>query len=66
MHEIAWRHVHLVVTPDAEIARLATALRDEWRVDRGHCTGEPAFEALARAFGDRYVYAGSWHHLKLD
>ena len=68
VHEI-FGGLHLVVTPDAEIARLATALRDEWRVDRlapGHCTGEPAFEALARAFGDRYVYAGLGTTLKLD
>jgi 7,8-dihydropterin-6-yl-methyl-4-(beta-D-ribofuranosyl)aminobenzene 5'-phosphate synthase len=61
--------LHLVVTPDAEIARIAKALRDDWRVDRmapGHCTGEPAFEALERAFGSRYVYAGLGTVVKLD
>ena len=43
------------------IARIATELRDTWRLDLiapGHCTGEPAFDALARTFGARYVYAG--------
>ena len=53
--------LHLVTTPDAEIERIATALHDVWRVDRiapGHCTGEPAFEALQRVFGAQYVYAG--------
>ncbi len=53
--------LHLVTTPDSEIARLATALRDHWHVDSiapGHCTGEPAFLALRRTFGAAYVYAG--------
>jgi 7,8-dihydropterin-6-yl-methyl-4-(beta-D-ribofuranosyl)aminobenzene 5'-phosphate synthase len=61
--------LHLVATPDAEIARIAKALRDDWRLDRvapGHCTGEPAFEALARAFGGRYVYAGLGTTVTLD
>ena len=52
--------LHLVTTPDPEIARLATALHDQWKVDRmaaGHCTGEPAFAALRKAFGDHYLYA---------
>jgi 7,8-dihydropterin-6-yl-methyl-4-(beta-D-ribofuranosyl)aminobenzene 5'-phosphate synthase len=60
VHEI-FGGLHLVTTPDTTIARLATELRDAWRVDRiapGHCTGEPAFDALARTFGARYVYAG--------
>jgi 7,8-dihydropterin-6-yl-methyl-4-(beta-D-ribofuranosyl)aminobenzene 5'-phosphate synthase len=53
--------LHLVTTPDTAIARLASSLRDHWRVDRvapGHCTGEPAFAELQRVFGARYVYAG--------
>jgi 7,8-dihydropterin-6-yl-methyl-4-(beta-D-ribofuranosyl)aminobenzene 5'-phosphate synthase len=53
--------LHLVTTPDSAIARIATALHDRWRVDLvapGHCTGEPAFDALRRTFGDRYLYAG--------
>jgi len=53
--------MHLVTTPDSAITRIATALHDEWKVDvvaPGHCTGEPAFAALKRIFGDRYRYAG--------
>lgn len=53
--------MHLVTTADSAIARIAGALHDEWRVDviaPGHCTGEPAFAALKRVFGDRYRYAG--------
>src|SRR5262249_203785 len=53
--------LHLLTTPDPEIARLATALHDQWEVDRmapGHCTGEPAFAAFHKAFGDHYLYAG--------
>jgi len=52
---------HLVTTPDPEIARIATALHDQWKVDSmapGHCTGEPAFAAFRNVFGDQYVYAG--------
>lgn len=53
--------LHLVLAQEAEIRRIALALRDEWRVANiapGHCTGEPAFEALSRTFGERYVFAG--------
>jgi 7,8-dihydropterin-6-yl-methyl-4-(beta-D-ribofuranosyl)aminobenzene 5'-phosphate synthase len=53
--------LHLVTTPDAEIDRVARALHDTWHVDAmapGHCTGEPAFTALQRAFGKQYIYAG--------
>ncbi len=53
--------LHLVTTPDSEIVRVATALHDQWHVDRiapGHCTGEPAFLALRRIFDAAYVYAG--------
>lgn len=60
VHEI-FGGLHLVATADPEIDRIASALRDQWRLDLiapGHCTGEPAFDALARAFGRRYVYAG--------
>jgi 7,8-dihydropterin-6-yl-methyl-4-(beta-D-ribofuranosyl)aminobenzene 5'-phosphate synthase len=52
---------HLVVAPDADIARIITALHDRFRVEYvapGHCTGEPAFIALKKAFGDHYIYAG--------
>ena len=60
VHEI-FGGLHLVSTPDTAIARIATDLHDAWRIDLiapGHCTGEPAFDALERSFGARYVYAG--------
>jgi 7,8-dihydropterin-6-yl-methyl-4-(beta-D-ribofuranosyl)aminobenzene 5'-phosphate synthase len=53
--------LHLVTAADAEIHRTVTALHDQWRVRRiapGHCTGEPAFAAFQRIFGEAYVYAG--------
>jgi 7,8-dihydropterin-6-yl-methyl-4-(beta-D-ribofuranosyl)aminobenzene 5'-phosphate synthase len=52
---------HLVVAKDDEIDKIATALRDTYKVGSvapGHCTGEPTFAALRKAFGDRYLYAG--------
>ena len=52
---------HLVVAKDDEIDKIATALRDSFKVGYvapGHCTGEPTFAALRKAFGDRYLYAG--------
>ena len=52
---------HLVVASDADIQKIVTALNETFNVQYvapGHCTGEPAFTALKRAFGDRYLYAG--------
>jgi len=52
---------HLVVAPDDAIAKVVTALKDRFKVDAvapGHCTGEPTFAALKKAFGDSYLYAG--------
>lgn len=52
---------HLVVAKDDEIDKIATSLRDTFRVGYvapGHCTGEPTFAALRKAFGERYLYAG--------
>jgi 7,8-dihydropterin-6-yl-methyl-4-(beta-D-ribofuranosyl)aminobenzene 5'-phosphate synthase len=52
---------HLVVAKDPEIEEVVTGLRDTWKVDYvapGHCTGEPTFAALRKAFGQHYVYAG--------
>jgi 7,8-dihydropterin-6-yl-methyl-4-(beta-D-ribofuranosyl)aminobenzene 5'-phosphate synthase len=52
---------HLVVAPDPAIQKVASALHDTYKVDYvapGHCTGEPTFAALQKAFGDWYLYAG--------
>ena len=52
---------HLVVASDEVVAKAVTALKDTFKVESiapGHCTGEPAFAALRKAFGDRYLYAG--------
>ena len=52
---------HLVVAQDPAIEKVVTALHDTYKVDYiapGHCTGEPTFAALQKAFGDRYLYAG--------
>jgi 7,8-dihydropterin-6-yl-methyl-4-(beta-D-ribofuranosyl)aminobenzene 5'-phosphate synthase len=52
---------HLVVASDADIEKIVTPLHDSFKVEYvapGHCTGEPAFTALKKAFGDRYLYAG--------
>ena len=53
--------LHLVVAPDDEIAKIVTALHDTYKVEYiapGHCTGEPTFTALKKAFGEHYLYAG--------
>jgi 7,8-dihydropterin-6-yl-methyl-4-(beta-D-ribofuranosyl)aminobenzene 5'-phosphate synthase len=52
---------HLVVASDPDIDKIVSALHDRFKVDYvapGHCTGEPAFAALKKAFGDHYLYAG--------
>jgi len=52
---------HLVTASDTEIQKVVAALHDKFRVEEiapGHCTGEPAFAALRKAFGDRYLFAG--------
>ncbi len=52
---------HLVVAENGEIEKIVSSLRDKWGVQYvapGHCTGEPTFVALKRAFGERYLYAG--------
>ena len=53
--------LHLVVASDPDIEKIVTALHDTFKVQYvapGHCTGEPAFTALRKAFGERYLYAG--------
>jgi 7,8-dihydropterin-6-yl-methyl-4-(beta-D-ribofuranosyl)aminobenzene 5'-phosphate synthase len=52
---------HLVAASDELIAKLVTALNEKYKVEYiapGHCTGEPTFAALKKAFGSRYLYAG--------
>lgn len=53
--------LHLLATSDPDIEKIVTALRDHFRVEYvapGHCTGEPAFAALKKAFADHCLYAG--------
>jgi 7,8-dihydropterin-6-yl-methyl-4-(beta-D-ribofuranosyl)aminobenzene 5'-phosphate synthase len=52
---------HLVVASDEVIAKTVTTLNEKYKVENiapGHCTGEPTFAALKKAFGSRYLYAG--------
>jgi 7,8-dihydropterin-6-yl-methyl-4-(beta-D-ribofuranosyl)aminobenzene 5'-phosphate synthase len=54
--------LHLVSTPETEIDRLVDNLKNKWKLEKvapGHCTGEPAFLRLQKAFGDDYLYAGA-------
>lgn len=60
---------HLVVASDPDIEKIVTALHDRFKVEYvapGHCTGEPAFTALKKAFGDHYLYAGLGTTLTLN
>jgi len=59
--EIVFGGLHLVTTPLDEIDTLVVNLQTKWKVQRvapGHCTGEPAFARLKKAYGENYVYAG--------
>jgi 7,8-dihydropterin-6-yl-methyl-4-(beta-D-ribofuranosyl)aminobenzene 5'-phosphate synthase len=52
---------HLVVAKDPDIEAIIATLRDTYKVAYvapGHCTGEPTFTALRKAFGERCLYAG--------
>ena len=52
---------HLVTASDQDVEKTVSALHENFRVHYvapGHCTGEPAFAALKKAFGGHYVYAG--------
>jgi len=52
---------HLVVAKDPDIEAVITTLRDTYKVAYvapGHCTGEPTFTALRKAFSERCLYAG--------
>jgi 7,8-dihydropterin-6-yl-methyl-4-(beta-D-ribofuranosyl)aminobenzene 5'-phosphate synthase len=59
--EIVFGGLHLVTTPVEEIDALVVSLQTKWKVQRiapGHCTGEPAFARLRKAYKERYLYAG--------
>jgi 7,8-dihydropterin-6-yl-methyl-4-(beta-D-ribofuranosyl)aminobenzene 5'-phosphate synthase len=59
--EIVFGGLHLVTTPVEEIDVLVENLKTKWKVERiapGHCTGEPAFARLKKAYGEKYLYAG--------
>jgi 7,8-dihydropterin-6-yl-methyl-4-(beta-D-ribofuranosyl)aminobenzene 5'-phosphate synthase len=52
---------HLVMTPEAEVRRVADTLFDTLRVERvapGHCTSELAFSVFMERFKDRFDAAG--------
>ena len=52
---------HLLSTPDAEVQNIATALHDQWKVERigpGHCTGLPAMAALRSLYQGKHDHAG--------
>jgi len=52
---------HLVVAKDPDIEAIITTLRDTYKVAYvapGHCTGEPTFTALRKAYSERCLYAG--------
>jgi 7,8-dihydropterin-6-yl-methyl-4-(beta-D-ribofuranosyl)aminobenzene 5'-phosphate synthase len=52
---------HLVVAKDAEIEQTVSLLHDAFSVDYvapSHCTGEPAFTAFKKTFGNHYLYTG--------
>jgi 7,8-dihydropterin-6-yl-methyl-4-(beta-D-ribofuranosyl)aminobenzene 5'-phosphate synthase len=59
---IVFGGLHLVATPEPEIDQLVANLKAKWKVQKlapGHCTGEPAFARLQKAFGENYLYAGA-------
>jgi 7,8-dihydropterin-6-yl-methyl-4-(beta-D-ribofuranosyl)aminobenzene 5'-phosphate synthase len=60
--------LHLVQTPVPDIDRLVDSLKNKWKLDKiapGHCTGEPAFLRLQKAFADDYLYAGAGTRLEI-
>jgi 7,8-dihydropterin-6-yl-methyl-4-(beta-D-ribofuranosyl)aminobenzene 5'-phosphate synthase len=66
--EIVFGGLHLVTTPVEEIDVLVENLKTKWKVQRiapGHCTGEPAFARLKKAYGENYLYAGLGTKLEL-
>jgi 7,8-dihydropterin-6-yl-methyl-4-(beta-D-ribofuranosyl)aminobenzene 5'-phosphate synthase len=52
---------HLVLTPNAEIERVAALLDEKFKVERvapGHCTSEPGFVIFMDRFKERFDVAG--------
>lgn len=52
---------HLVMTPEPEIRRVATLLRDTLKLERvapAHCTSEQGFAIFMELFTDRFDHAG--------
>jgi 7,8-dihydropterin-6-yl-methyl-4-(beta-D-ribofuranosyl)aminobenzene 5'-phosphate synthase len=67
--EIVFGGLHLVTTPLDEIDALVENLQTKWKVQKiapGHCTGEPAFARLRKAYKDNYVYAGLGTKVELN
>jgi 7,8-dihydropterin-6-yl-methyl-4-(beta-D-ribofuranosyl)aminobenzene 5'-phosphate synthase len=67
--EIVFGGLHLVTTPVEEIDVLVENLKTKWKVERiapGHCTGEPAFARLKKAYGEKYLYAGLGKKVELQ
>ena len=52
---------HLVMTPEDEVRRVASVLRDDLKVERvapGHCTSELGFAVFLERFGDHFDKMG--------
>ncbi len=67
--EVVFGGLHLVTTPVEEIDALVENLKTKWKVERiapGHCTGEPAFARLKKAYGEKYLYAGLGTRVELQ
>jgi 7,8-dihydropterin-6-yl-methyl-4-(beta-D-ribofuranosyl)aminobenzene 5'-phosphate synthase len=65
---IVFGGLHLVRTSVPDIDRLVDSLKNRWKLDEiapGHCTGEPAFVRLQKAFGKGYLYAGAGTRIDL-
>ena len=67
--EVVLGGLHLVTTPVEEIDSVVEHLKTKWKVQMiapGHCTGEPAFARLKKAYGENYLYAGLGTKVELE
>jgi 7,8-dihydropterin-6-yl-methyl-4-(beta-D-ribofuranosyl)aminobenzene 5'-phosphate synthase len=67
--EIVFGGLHLVTTPVEEIDALVENLKTKWKVHAlapGHCTGEPAFARVKKAYGENDLYAGLGTTVKIE